>query len=261
MCGSNWKQWVMVVWNICLQMGQKEKKVADQSLGKRWNLLAWLQDKRIGSPNPPPLVVSQIITRVMLWPRACQHHIMCETRSLHAFSLALIYSPSTATLHGRTPHPTPLCGFYSKHMLRTFEVPAIPWLSFFFPFRVFKGKPTKSKILWILPSYNLWRCITAYPSIIKSYAIKILHMSFWREKDVLFFFFPFLVLQETYPHFRNTKLVYIEAQIRHLKSLHFPTTDNWRNHWVFIASHTGLVESLVCSCLTELAKAEERNGP
>lgn len=157
------------------------------------------------------------------------------------------------------PHPT-VWILFQTHVESVWSA-RYPLAFFFLSFSSFKGKPTKSKILWILPSYNLWRCLTAYPSIIKSYAIKILHMSFWREKDVLFFFFPFLVLQETYPHFRNTKLVYIEAQIRHLKSLHFPTTDNWRNHWVFIASHTGLVESLVCSCLPELAKAAERHGP
>jgi hypothetical protein len=48
---------------------------------------------------------------------------------------------------------------------------------------------------------------------------------------------PLLVLQETYPHFRNTKLVYIEAQIRHFEKSTFSnhgeskellTLDSWR---------------------------------
>lgn len=203
----------MVVWNICLQMGQEEKNVADQSLGKRWNLLAWLQDKQIGSPNLPPLVVSQIITRE--W---CCGQEAVSTTSCVRHAACMLSSLPWYTAHPLLPfmgeHPTPphWVDFIPNTCWERLKCPLSLGFLFFFPFRVFKVKPTKSKILWILPNYNLWRCITDYPSIIKSYAIKILRMSFWREKDVLFvFFFPFLVLQETYPHFRNTKLVYIEA--------------------------------------------------
>lgn len=89
-----------------------------------------------------------------------------------------------------------------------------PWVFFSFFFKV---KPTKPKILWILPKCILWRCNFACPSIIKSCAIKILQMSFWGEK--MMFLFP--VLQEACPHIRNTKLVYIEAQIRHLGKFAF----------------------------------------
>lgn len=114
------------------------------------------------------------------------HHVWAMQLACFFFLPWYTAHPQLPFTREHPPHPTPLCGFYSKHMLRMFEVPAIPGLSFFFPFWVFKVKPTKPNILWIPPNYNLWRCITAYPSMIKSYAIKILHMSFWREKDVLF---------------------------------------------------------------------------
>lgn len=102
-------------------------------------------------------------------------------------------------------------------------------------------------------------CIPKYDKILcnKNFTYVLL-----KGKRCFVFVFPFLVLQETYPHFRNTKLVYIEAQSRHLKSLHFPTTDNWRNYRVFIAGHIGLVDSFLSSCLKELANTGERSeGP
>lgn len=157
--------------------------------------------RKVPKSAKPPSWYPNYNMWLILWPRGCQHHIMSEPCSLHAFFFSW---PDIQPIHSypsweNTP---PQCVDFIPNTCweRLKCLPAIPGLSFFFPFLLFKVKPTKPKILWILPNYNLWRRTTAYPSLIKSYAIKILHMSFWREKDVLFcFLLPFSGLTGNLP--------------------------------------------------------------
>lgn len=139
----------MVVWNIWLQMEQEEKNVPAQSLSKRWSLLAWFRYKQKGSLNlPPPHGIPNYNTWVILWPRGCQHHSMSEPCSLHAFFfLALIYSPSTATLHGRTPHPNPsVWNLFQTHVENVWSAcPLSLGFLFSFPFDFLKSNPQNLK--------------------------------------------------------------------------------------------------------------------
>lgn len=136
MYGGKWKQRVMVVWTIWLQMEQEEKNVADQSLGKRMSLLTWPQYKLIGYLNLAPLMVSQAITH----KGCCGQEVVSTTSCLsHAacmlFFLALIYSPSTATLHERTPtppHPT-VWILFQTHVENVWSA-RYPWAFFLFSF-------------------------------------------------------------------------------------------------------------------------------
>lgn len=96
---------------------------------------------RSGPTNPAPTpMLSPIIKRQWSRSQECQHHTMSEPCSLHVYFLALIYSPSTASLMREKP-PRPPGGFYSKHMLPMFEVPTIPGFSS--PF--FKSNPQNLK--------------------------------------------------------------------------------------------------------------------
>lgn len=73
--------------------------------------------------------------------------------------------------------------------------------------------------------------------------------------------FPLPGLQEACPHIRNTKLVYIEAQIRHLGKSTFSNhreTKEWLS--VHTAGHTGWEESLLSSNLEGLANYSEEKG-
>lgn len=94
--------------------------------------------RKVPKSAKPPSWYPNYNMWLILWPRGCQHHIMSEPCSLHAFFFFLTWYTAHPQLPFMREHPTPVCGFYSKHMLRTFEVPArYPWAFFFLSFFTF----------------------------------------------------------------------------------------------------------------------------
>lgn len=132
MHGGKWKQGVMVVWHICCRWSRSRIKSLLRNL--------WAGDggrhpdsrtSRSDSPNLVPPMPCPVIKHE--WSHSSQPVSTTPGLSHAAGTSTFLpwYTPLPQLPLARESPQCPLWGFYSKHMLQMFEVPAILGFSLF----------------------------------------------------------------------------------------------------------------------------------